>query len=93
MASAFVEGEPIVSVEGRRSDVPQFDNDVVIFFAYGLDDGIDEGEADFIGAGSGLVLIFFSFFEVGFEGEGAERGVVLGFGLLHFILEYNVIKL
>lgn len=43
----------------------QFDDDIIIFFADGLDDGVDDGQTDIVGSRARVINNFLLFFRSG----------------------------
>jgi hypothetical protein len=58
--------EPIdIVLEGGSSKVSQFDDDIVIFLANGLDDGYNDGKANVVGSWSRVC--YFRLLSFGFD--------------------------
>jgi hypothetical protein len=47
-----------IALEGSGAHVSEFDDDIVVFLADGLHDGVDEGQTDLVRARTGLFLLF-----------------------------------
>ena len=59
----------------------ELDNDVVVFFLDGLDEGPDDGEGDVVGAGSDFLFLLNLLFLFGAGRYRSEGGIgLIGFG-------------